>query len=260
MEQPQGYEIAGKEHMVYKQHKALYGLKQSPRAWFSRIEAYFIAEGFKSSNSEQTLFIKHKGGKFLIVSIYVDDLLYTGNDEELLVEFKQSMKKEFDMTDLGRMRYFLGIEVVQQNDGIFICQRKYAAEVIERFGMQNFNPVCNPMVPGQKIGRDEGGVQADSTLYKQMVGSLMYLTTTRPDLMFVVSLISRFMANPTQLHFAAVKRIMRYLKGTMEYGIWYKREEGTKLLGYTDTDYDGDVDDNKSTSGYVFMMSGGAVA
>lgn len=158
VERPQGYEIAGKEHMVYKLHKALYGLKQAPRAWFSRIETYFIAEGFKSSSSEQTLFIKHKGGKFLIVSIYVDDLLYTANDEELLVEFKQSMKKEFDMTDLGRMRYFLGIEVVQQNYGIFICQRKYAAEVIERFGMQNFNPVCNPMVPGQKIGRDEGGV------------------------------------------------------------------------------------------------------
>lgn len=260
MEQPQGYEVAGKEHMVYKIHKALYGLKQAPRAWFSRIEAYFIREGFVSSSSEQTLFIKRKGGKILIVSIYVDDLLFTSDDEELLIEFKRSMKDEFDMTDLGKMRYFLGIEVMQKTDGIFICQRKYAAELIERFEMQNFNPVCNPIVPGQKIGRDEAGVKVDATIYKQVVGSLMYLTATRPDMMFVVCLISRFMANPTELHFAIAKRILRYLKGTLGFGIMYKREGESELIGYTDSDYAGDVDDCKSTSGYAFLMSGGAVA
>ena len=221
VEQPQGYEVAGKENMVYKLHKALYGLKQAPRAWFSRIESYFIKEGFVSSSSEQTLFIKQKEGKILIVSIYVDDLLFTSDDEELLDEFKHSMKEEFDMTDLGKMRYFLGIEVIQKADGIFICQRKYAAELIERFEMQNFNSVGNPIVPGQKVSRDEVGVKVDSTLYKQIVGSLMYLTATRPDLMFVVSLISRFMANPTELHFAVAKRIMRYVKGTLELGVWY---------------------------------------
>lgn len=112
VEQPQGYEVARKENMVYKLHKALYGLKQAPRAWFSRIESYFIKEGFVSSSSEQTLFIKRKGGKILIVSIYVDDLLFTSDDEELMNEFKYSMKEEFDMTDLGKMRYFLGIEVI----------------------------------------------------------------------------------------------------------------------------------------------------
>lgn len=106
-----------------------------------------MKESFESSISEQTLFIKREGGKILIVSIYVDDLLFTGNDEGLLSKFKSSMKKEFDMTDLGKMRYFLGIEVVQKDDGIFICQRKYAAEVIERFGKMNFNPICNPIVP-----------------------------------------------------------------------------------------------------------------
>lgn len=246
--------------MVYKLHKALYGLKQAPRAWFSRIEAYFIREGFVSSSSEQTLFIKRKGGKILIVSIYVDDLLFTSDDEELLIEFKRSMKDEFDMTDLGKMRYFLGIEVMQKTVGIFICQRKYAAELIERFEMQNFNPVCNPIVPGQKIGRDEAGVKVDATIYKQVVGSLMYLTATRPDMMFVVCLISRFMANPTELHFAIAKRILRYLKGTLGFGIMYKREGESELIGYTDSDYAGDVDDCKSTSGYAFLMSGGAVA
>lgn len=118
VEQPQGYKVTGKKHMVYKLYKALYGLKQAPRAWFSRIEAYFIKEGFMSSPSEQTLFIKRKGGNILIVSIYVDDLLFTGNDEEMLNQFKCSMKREFDMTDLGMMQYFLGIEVIQSDSGI----------------------------------------------------------------------------------------------------------------------------------------------
>lgn len=260
VEQPHGYEVAGKMEMVYKLHKALYGLKQAPRAWFSRIESYFIKEGFENSSSEQTLFIKRKGGKVLIVSIYVDDLLFTSDDEEMLSKFKKSMKDEFDMTDLGMMRYFLGIEVIQKSDGIFICQRKYATELIERFEMQNYNSVSNPIIPGQKVGRDEAGVKVDSTFYKQMVGSLMYLTATRPDLMFVVCLISRFMANPTELHLATAKRIMRYLKGTLEFGIWYGRGGNGDLLGYTDSDYAGDIDDCKSTSGYVFLLSGGAVA
>ncbi|GJV88201.1 retrovirus-related pol polyprotein from transposon TNT 1-94 [Tanacetum coccineum] len=191
VEQPQGYEVAGKEHMVYKLNKALYGLKQAPRAWFSRIEAYFTQEGFESSISEQTLFIKRIRGKILIVSIYVDDLLFTGDDDELLDEFKQSMKKEFDMTDLGRMRYFLGIEVVQKNDGIFICQRKYQQ--------------CHREIWNAEF---QFCMQSNSSC--------------------------RFMANPMQLHFTVVKRIMRYLKG--------------------------DIDDSKSTSGYVFLMGGGAVA
>ena len=113
VEQPQGYEVAGKKNMVYKLHKTLYGLKQAPKAWFSRIEAYIVNEGFVSSSSEQTLlFIKQKGDKILIVNIYVDDILFTSNDEKLLNEFKRSMMDEFDITDLGKMRYFLGIEVM----------------------------------------------------------------------------------------------------------------------------------------------------
>jgi len=260
VEQLKGYEKKESEQMVYKLQKALYRLKQAPRDWFSRIESYFIKEGFKSSSNEQTLFIKKKGAKILIVSIYVDDLLFTGDDEELLGEFKCYMKKEFDMTDLGQMRFFLGIEVIQRSDGIFICQRKYATEVLNRFGIENYNSVCNPILPGQKIGKDENGTKVDATLYNQIVVSLMYLTATRPDLMFVMSLISRFMACPTQQHFATTKRVLRYLKGTVNYGVFYKRGGVSDLIGFTNSDYAGDMEDSKSTSGYVFMMSGGAVA
>jgi hypothetical protein len=190
----------------------------------------------------------------------VDDLIFTGNDECLFREFKQSMMNEFEMTDLGEMKYFLGIEVTQSAGGIFICQKKYAQEVLERFKMGDCNPVKIPIVPGTKLARDVEGMKIDSTYYKQMVGSLMYMTATRPDLMYAVSLISRFMESPTELHHQAIKKIMRYLKGTVNYGLFYKKSERNELVGFSVSDYAGDLDDRKSTSGYVFLLSGAAVS
>lgn len=178
VDQPKGYKKKGSEQMVYKLHKALYRLKQAPRAWFIRLESYFIKEGFIRSPSEQTLFVKKKGDDILIVSIYVDDILFTSNNDELLEEFKYLMKKEFDMTDLGESKFFLGIEILQGSDGVFICQRKYASEVLSRFGMAESNAVRNPIVPGQRLHKDVDGEKVDATLYKQRVGSLMYLTAT----------------------------------------------------------------------------------
>lgn len=244
VEQPRGYERQGSEDKVYKLHKALYGLKQAPRAWFSRIETHFFKEGLEKCPNEQTLFTKRSSeGKLLIVSVYVDDLIYTGNDEEMMCEFKSSMMRVFDMTDLGKMRFFLGIEVLQKADGIFICQRKYAVEVLKRFGMIESNAVSSPIVPGVKICRDDNGITVDETYYKQIVGSLMYLAATRPDMMFSVSLISRYMAKPTELHLQTAKRILRYLKGTTNHGILYKKGREDDLLAFTDSDYAGDVED-----------------
>jgi len=261
VEQPQGYEKKGEEYKVYKLKKALYGLKQAPRAWYSRIEAYFIKEGFERCNCEHTLFIKRgDGGKILIVSLYVDDLIFTGNNESMFVKFKNSMKLEFDMTDLGKMKYFLGVEIFQNPEGIYISQRKYAKDILERFRMEKSTSVKNPIVPGVRLMKDEEGSKVNATMYKQLVGSLMYLTVTRPDLMYVVSLISRFMTSPTELHLQAAKRVLRYLKGTMDLGIFYQKKGNGELVAYTDSDYAGDVDDRKSTSGYVFLLSEGAVS
>jgi len=245
VEQPKGYEQKGNEHKVYKLHKALYGLKQAPRAWFSRIEAYFSHEGFQKCISEQTLFVKTSGGRILIVSIYVDDLIFTGDDEQMMLEFKQLMMRVFDMTDLGRMRFFLGIEVLQQTNGTYICQRKYTLEVLKRFGMEESNAVMNPIVPGFKTNKIEEGNKIDETYYKQIVGSLMYITATRLDIMFGVSFISRFMSNPTEVHLQAAKRILRYLKGTINYGIFYKKNENKQLIAYTDSDYARDLTDKE---------------
>jgi hypothetical protein len=140
VDQPQGFIKRGEEHKVYKLRRALYGLKQAPRAWYSRIEGYFIKEGFEKCYCEHTLFVKTKdGGKILIVSLYVDDLIFIRNNEDMFERFKESMKKEFAMSDLGKMKYFLGVEVIQDHYGIFINQKKYAHEVLERFGMLNSN-------------------------------------------------------------------------------------------------------------------------
>lgn len=153
------------------------------------------------------------------------------------------------MTDLGKMRHFLGIEVVQNSRGIFICQQRYASEILERFGMSRSKAMTSPIVPGTKLSRSESGEPVDATQFKQIVGSLMYLTATRPDLMFAVSLLSRFMERPVEAHLLAAKRILRYIQGTLEYRICYKKGNETELVAYTDSDYGGDVDDRKSTSG-----------
>ncbi|GAA0151404.1 transmembrane signal receptor [Lithospermum erythrorhizon] len=247
VDQPRGYKVKGTEHQVYKLHKALYGLKQAPRAWYSRIESHFAQEGFMRRNNEQTLFTKRGvEGRIAIVSLYVDDLIYTGDDDEIIRQFKNSMVNEFDMTDLGCMNYFLGIEVIQGSKGIFICQKRYAEELLARFGMSDSNSVSNPIVPGTRVDKDAGRNLVDETQYKQIVGSLMYLTSTRPDIMYVTSLISKFMSNPTELHMHLAKRILRYLKGTIDFGILYKEGSAAgKFIAYTDSDYAGDHEDTK---------------
>ena len=197
-----------------------------------------------------------------MVSLYVDDLVFIGNDKQMFADFKASMQREIAMTDLGKMKFFLGVEVVQNDEGNFLSQKKYALEILESFGSENANSVRNPIVPGIKLIKNEDEQQVHMTQYKQMVGSLMYLSVTRPDLMFVVSLASRYMERPTNIHMQAIKRILRYVKGIMDLGICYKRGATTDemLVAFFDSDYAGDQEDRRSTSGYVFMFSGGAVA
>lgn len=170
------------------------------------------------------------------------------------------MMDEFEMSDLGKMHYFLGLEVVQSEDGIFVSQKKYVREILNMFKMQNCNPTNIPIEFGLKLTKAGSGKKTNSTLYKQIVGSLMYLTTTRPDIMYVVSLVSRYMECPTEMHLLASKRILRYLQGTKDFEIFYGKGEKADLIGFTDSDYVGDQDGKKSTSGYVFMLGTGVVS
>lgn len=255
IEQPKGFEVHGKKEHVYKLDKALYGLKQAPRAWYSKIDSHFLETGFERSSSEPNLYIKKNGGnELLIVCLYVDDMIYMGTNQSLIDQFKESMKKKFEMTDLGRMKYFLGLEVIQDDKGIFVSQKKYACDLLRRFQMENCQAMSTPMNAKEKLVKEDGSASADGVRYRSMVGGLIYLTHTRPDISFSVGVVSRFMHNPTKHHMGAAKRILRYISGTTEYGMWYDRKSTGNLSGYSDSDWAGCYEDMKSTSGYLFCL------
>ncbi len=195
-----------------------------------------------------------------MVSLYVDDLLYTGSSQQLMMEFKQVLMKEFEMTDLGEMNYFLGLEVSQRKSGIFLSQHKYAIEVLRQFCMDQCKAVATPMNTGEKLKEEDGSGATDVGRYRSLVGRLIYLTHTRPDISFAVGLVSRFMHSPTTHHFEAAKRILRYIAGTRDYGIWYTKSDNFVLQGFTDSDWAGAQDDRKSTTGNCFDLGSGLIA
>jgi hypothetical protein len=179
-------------------------------------------------------------------------MIYTGNLE--LTNFKHAMQSEFEMTDLGIMKYFLGIEVHQSAKGIFVCQEKYATDIIKRFRMEGCNPIETPIPLGTKLSKNDEGPIVESTLYKNLVGSLLYLTATRPDIMYATGLVSRFMEYPKYSHWKMAKRILRYVAGTLNFGLWYTKYDSNQLSSYIDSDFAGSLDDRKSTSGHVFQL------
>ncbi|OIT08893.1 retrovirus-related pol polyprotein from transposon tnt 1-94, partial [Nicotiana attenuata] len=259
IDQPLGYKVEGQENKVLKLKKALYGLKQAPRAWNSRIDKYFQANGFSKCPHEHALYVKiAKNGDILLVCLYVDDLIFTGNNPKMFEEFKEAMAREFEMTDIGLMSYYLGIQVQQRKDGIFISQGEYAKEILKKFEMDNCNPVSTPVECGVKISKHGDGENVNPTFFKSLVGSLRYLTCTRPDILYGVGLVSRFMEAPTTSHLKVAKRILRYIKDTLDYGILYSSSKDSKFVGYCDSDWAGDIDDRKSTTGFVFFLGNSA--
>ena len=172
VEQPQGFVTKREEEKVYKLKKALYGLKQAPRAWYSDIDAYFITKGFQRSKSEPTLYVKTQGKTdILIISLYVDDLVFTGSDEKMIEEFKLDMMKKYEMNDLRLLHYFLGIEIYQNKESVFICQKKYAKTLLEKFRMSNCKSVATPLVVNEKLKKEDGSIwKADvGTLFKSIL-------------------------------------------------------------------------------------------
>ncbi|GLU10855.1 hypothetical protein SLE2022_276360 [Rubroshorea leprosula] len=259
VEQPLGFEITGKEDCVYKLNKALYGLKQVPRAWYCRIDDCLMSQGFKRSTEEATLYMKGCNSESqLILSLYVDDLLLIRNDLKLLEQFKKVMMQEFAMTNLGETKYFLGLEVQQSSKGIFICQRKYALDILKKFEMENCKSVATPLVQNEKLSKDDQETKVDSPYYQSVIGSLLYLTATRPGLMFATSYLSRFMSAPSKLHLVATKRVLRYIKGIYELGLWFDSNQQGRLQGYADSDWAGSMEDMISTTGYVFSFGSGS--
>ncbi|KAD6453846.1 hypothetical protein E3N88_08552 [Mikania micrantha] len=261
VQQPEGFTERGREELVYRLRKALYGLKQAPRAWYSKIDDYFERHGFTKSHSEPTLYIKKVLDQgVMYVCLYVDDIVCTSSSKKLIHEFKTSMESEFEMSDMGLLRYFLGLEVTQTNSGVFISQSQYAKHLLSKFKMAHVKPDSTPMNTSEKLVINDGADKVDEVNYRSAVGGLIYLTHTRPDLAYSVSLVSRFMQKPSKTHLGAVKRIMRYIAGTYEFGLWYDQLGELELVGYTDSDWAGCGDDRKSISANIFMLGNGAVS
>ena len=191
---------------------------------------------------------------------YADDLLMTGNNESYIASINKELGKSFEMTDLGYVHYYLGIEVTQHPKSIFLSQKKYIGDLLNRFGMTECNPLSTLMEQNLKLTSIEGKEFEDATKYRKLVGSLIYLTTTKPDISFTVGILSRFMQKPCEGHWSAAKRVLRYLKGTQDLGIKYTQVDDFSLIGYSDSDFDGDKETGVSTSGYAMSLGLGAVS
>lgn len=213
--------------------------------------------GFRKSLSEATLYVKGDEINFVVISLYVDDLLVTGSNVKLVEEFKRDMQSSFEMTDLGEMAYFLGMEIKQRRDEIFICQKKYSKEILKKFRMEDCKSMATPMCQKEKLSKLDEADKVDEGLYRSLVGCLMYLTATRPDILHAVSLLSRFTNCATETHLRAAKRVLRYIRGTLDFGIKFRAGLKCCLQGYSDSDWAGSVDDMKSTSGYCFSLGSG---
>jgi hypothetical protein len=258
VQQPPGFAVAGGEHKVLRLHKALYGLRQAPRAWNSKLDATLASLGFSKCATEHALYGKSTERGSLIVGVYVDDLIITGSEQRDIDDFKHVMKGRFRMSDLGLLTYYLGIEVEQGRDAITLRQSSYARKLVEQGGLSGCKPCQTPMDEKIKLSKESTAEKVDVTQYRSIIGGLRYLPHTRPDIMFAVGYLGRFMEDPREDHSAAVKKLLRYVAGTIGYGIVYPRRRGAglELTGFSDSDMAGDVDGRKSTSGILFFLDG----
>ena len=249
VEQPPGFEDERYPDHVCKLSKALYGLKQAPRAWYECLRDFLIANAFKVGKADPTLFTKTCDGDLFVCQIYVDDIIFGSTNQKSCEEFSRVMTQKFEMSMMGELNYFLGFQVKQLKDGTFISQTKYTQDLLKRFGMKDAKPAKTPMGTDGHTDLNKGGKSVDQKAYRSMIGSLLYLCASRPDIMLSVCMCARFQSDPKECHLVAVKRILRYLVATPCFGIWYPKGSTFDLVGYSDSDYAGCKVDRKSTSG-----------
>nr|GEU33652.1 retrovirus-related Pol polyprotein from transposon TNT 1-94 [Tanacetum cinerariifolium] len=246
--QPLGFQNLEFPARVYKVEKAMYGLHQAPRAWYGTLSKYLLTDGFQKGTIDQTLFIKRQRGDFILVQVYVDDIIFGSSNPHLCREFKALMHEKFQMSAMGELNFFLGLQVLQKKNGIFLSQDKYIGDILKKFGYSDVRSANTPMDKENRWGKDGTRKDVDLHLYRSMIGSLMYLSASRPDIMFAVCACDRYQVTPKECHMHAVKRIFRYLKFHPKLGLWYPKESPSDLVAYSDSDYGGATQDRKSTT------------
>ncbi|WVZ58644.1 hypothetical protein U9M48_008889 [Paspalum notatum var. saurae] len=252
--QPPGFESAKFPDQVYKLSKALYGLKQAPRAWYARLKCFLLKSGFVMGSVDKTLFLLSRGGDTLIVQIYVDDIIFGVLPHALVSSFAEQMSREFEMSLMGELQFFLGLQIKQGLEGTFIHQAKYTRDILKKFNIDDSKPMTTPMSTNMALDADEDGEAVDQKEFRGMIGSLLYLTATRPDIQFAVCLCARYQASSRTSHCQAVKRIFRYLKFTPELRLWYSSGSSLSLRGFSDADHASCRIDRKLTSGTCQLL------
>lgn len=269
MVQPENFVSGDPKNMVCKLTKSIYGLKQASRQWYFKFHQVLTSYGFETNVVDECVYHKFSGSKHIFLVLYVDDILLATNDINLLHDTKRFLSKNFEMKDLGDASFVLGIEILRDRSrGILgLSQRSYIEKILIRFGMQNCKSGETPVAKGDKFSlsqcpKNSLEIQEMQKIpYASAVGSLMYAQVcTRPDIAFIVGMLGRYLSNPGMDHWKAVKRVMRYLQRTKEYMLTYRRSDKLEVIGYSDSDFAGCQDSRKSTSGYIYLLAGGAIS
>jgi hypothetical protein len=248
VEKPPGFEDQEYPNHVYKLHKPLYGLKQAPRAWYECLRDFLTQNGFKKGNADSTLFTRKIDNELFMCQIYVDDIIFGSTNQSFCDEFSKIMTDRFEMSMMGELKFFLQFQIKQLEDGTFLSQTKYTQYIVKKFGMDKAKPIKTPMGTNEHLDLDMGGKSVNQRAYRSIIGSLLYLCASSPDIMLSVCMCAIFQAASKECHMRVVKRIMRYLVLTPSLGIWYAKGSLFDLIDYSDVDYAGCKVDRKSTS------------
>ncbi|KAL5820074.1 hypothetical protein ACOSQ4_023916 [Xanthoceras sorbifolium] len=254
MVQPPDFNNTSNPQFVCKLRKAIYGLRQAPPAWYTELRTFLLNEGFTTSISDASLFIYHRSGHTLYLLVYVDEIIVTGSFDSQVRNFITTLAHRFSLKDLGLLSFFLGVEAHHSPRGLFLSQQKYIRDLLAKTNMSDAKPVSTPLSLTDPLKLDDGSPSTDSTQYRQVIGSLQYLSLTRPDVSFVVNKLSQFMHRPTSNHWVVVKRVLRYLKGSINHGLLISRGSPLRLHAFADADWAGDPDDRRSTTAYVVFL------
>lgn len=254
MEQPPGFIDLDKRDYVCRLRKAIYGLKQAPRAWYTELKTYLLSVGFQNSLSDTSLFTLRRETDWVYLLVYVDDILITGSDQSLITHILAQLAERFSVKDAEDLNYFLGIEAHRTPQGLHLSQRKYILDLLHRHAMLEAKPVTSPMASSPKLTINSGTTLPEPKEYRRLVGSLQYLAFTRPDIAYAVNRLSQFMHRPTDAHWQAAKRVLRYLAGTSTHGIFFSAANNLSLHAFSDSDWAGDSDDYVSTNSYIIYL------
>jgi histone deacetylase 1/2 len=262
MVQPPGYVDKRFPIHVCKLEKSLYGLKQAPRAWFARLSSRLQELGFSPSKADVSLFIYKHEAVAIYVLVYVDDIIVVSSTAQAADQLLVQLRRSFPVKDLGRLGYFLGVKVKHQQDGLHLSQQKYIKDLLERTNMTEAKTVSTPMAANDKLSQNIGVplLAEDTTRYRSVVGALQYLTLTRPDISFSVNKVCQFLQTPNYVHWSAVKRILRYLKHMISYGLLLQKSSSVLLSGFAHADWTGCPDDRRSIGSHAVFLGGNLIA